>query len=413
MNELPLMKVITGLCVTAVLFIYVFPRLNIRFTKDSFKGFKSFDEFFGYFIFSLNFIKKNRFVFIFPLLFIVISSAIQLALYLNTFFKQNLSSYKQSENINYDYISLDYLVFSIDHLDFGFNGFGLVFTYPLILAALTFGIIYILFYNKLKKITHGYDKIIKIFLSVVYIFVLSFLWIVFLLDHDLNRFAFIKAVNYVIVYIAYMFDSIVQIISKTILELVVLVYLLSKINNLKVDLKNQQFLQQTLSVILPLFVINTIMELPFVISTGLISVQSIGQFSDGNTYFYSFINAVLIVINYLDYVWKIFFILIFLAPFIIIHKNKNFVTAIQQSLDFVISHFFRYMCFIFVGIILMYLSLLLYELPVDLIGRYSIYDPFIQFVTTIIRLFLAVIFYIALFKFYIDSEKQSSQKSVI
>ncbi len=87
MNELLLLKIITGLCVLTVLFIYVLPKFNIRidlkqykFTENSFKGFSSFNEFLNYFRFAFKFTLKNKFVFLFPFVF-VISNQITNAIY--------------------------------------------------------------------------------------------------------------------------------------------------------------------------------------------------------------------------------------------------------------------------------------------------------------------------------------------
>jgi hypothetical protein len=73
MNEILLMKIITGLCIVTILFIYVFPKLNIKFnlesykfTENSFKGFNSFNEFLNYFRFAFNFTLKNKFAILLP-----------------------------------------------------------------------------------------------------------------------------------------------------------------------------------------------------------------------------------------------------------------------------------------------------------------------------------------------------------
>jgi hypothetical protein len=72
MNELLLMKIITGLFIIVFLFMYVFSKFNLKFTKNSFKGFNSLDEFIGYFRFAFRTVKKHKIIIIFPLIFIIV-----------------------------------------------------------------------------------------------------------------------------------------------------------------------------------------------------------------------------------------------------------------------------------------------------------------------------------------------------
>ncbi len=127
-------------------------------------------------------------------------------------------------------------------------------------------------------------------------------------------------------------------------------------------------------------------------------------------------NCIDYITKYLDkiyYIWIFLAIFLFPAPLILIYNKLNFTSTVQHTLKFVIDNLHKYLLFIICGIMLMYISSLLYFIPSSLVERLSYFQPIIMTTSACIKLFLAVLFYIALFKFYIDSEKQSSQKSVI
>jgi len=140
--------------------------------------------------------------------------------------------------------------------------------------------------------------------------------------------------------------------------------------------------------------------------TGFIGLQTLGQFTNSHIDQHSILNFIFTIINYIEHIWKILFILILPAAFILIFKKLNFTDTVHYTLRFVLDNLVKYIIFIFCGIILIYISFLIYQIPIYFLGSFSYYEPILQTITKIIRLFIAVIFYIAFFKFYIDSQEK-------
>jgi len=55
----------------------------------------------------------------------------------------------------------------------------------------------------------------------------------------------------------------------------------------------------------------------------------------------------------------------------------------------------------------------MYQIPIHFLGSFSYYEPILQTITKIIRLFIAVIFYIAFFKFYIDAQEKADKDAIV
>lgn len=147
--------------------------------------------------------------------------------------------------------------------------------------------------------------------------------------------------------------------------------------------------------------------------TGFIGLQTLGQFTNSHIDQHSILKFIFRIINYIDHIWKILFILILPVPFILILNKLNFTDTVHYTLRFVLDNLVKYIIFIFCGIILIYISFLIYQIPIHFLGIISYYEPILQTITKIIRLFLEVIFYIAFFKFYIDSQPKANQNSIV
>lgn len=192
MNELLLMKTITGLCVLTVLFIYVLHKFNIRidlkqykFTENSFKGFSSFDEFLNYFRFAFNFILKNKFVFLFPFVFVISLNLFSTVLfylarinYKNSGFDSVFNN--ESKFNMFNYFNIGTLVNSIRALDYGLYDYLYVVEIGISIIIFLFGLIYYLFYRKTNKLIGiRYEKIIKYYKLYLIFFISNIVMFLF------------------------------------------------------------------------------------------------------------------------------------------------------------------------------------------------------------------------------------------
>lgn len=421
MSELFLMKIITGLCIVTILLIYVFPRLNIRlnlkqyrFKENSFKGFSSFNEFFNYFRFAFNFTLKNKFVFLFPFVFVISLNLIStVMLYIFRISYKDIIVDNENPFTLYKYVNINYLINSLKELDYGFYDFAFFNYLGLIISITIFGVIYFLFYKTTKKISGIYNK--KITISLILYFILLFTTTTILLLIDAERIQlskFVSAVLSIIIFIYLCFDYLSLFLMQSVFELTILVFVTSKLMNKDLNLN---IYKEYLKYIKPLLYLNSFLGLVLILESSTWNIGTIFQFirNINMDIINHFLDYVYPVLDILQYVWIFLFIVLFPSPLILVFNKLNFTSTIQYTLKFVLDNLVKHLIFIICGIMLMYISSLLYVIPYNLVDRLSHFQPILMILSGCIKLFLAVIFYIAFFKFYIDSQKQSDQDAIV
>ncbi len=408
MNELLLMKIITGLSIAVVLIIYILPRLNIRFTKDSFKGFSSIDEFLGYFKFALNTLNKHRILFLFPLMFVLIYQIMFCLMFYIS--RLHLGAWNRYDiDFISKFINLQNLLLSINLLDFGYYGFSLRPFFFVIL----FGIIYLAFNQKFLWLNKKKRKYIKYFYLLFLILVLSFSF-VFILNNEL--FSNYTVVKIIVLFFGFnfsIFEPILDVLVNTVLESIILVSFLFILKYDFLDYKS--IVNKSGEYLKGLFVFNMVFAIPTISHYISSTSFSLPMFYGGSNKYLSQISYIFNYVFKISYdVLGILFLLFTLFPMIYVYNRLSIKESLIRNIDFICQNFLKYLILIIVGIFIIYFSILIYEIPSTLIGGYSsVFEPIVDTVSKTFRLFLAVIFYIALFKFYIDTEKHSSQNSAI
>ena len=387
MNETLLMKIITGLCIVSFLFMYVFSKFNLKFTKDSFKGFKSFNEFNNYFKYSYYILIKHKLLLFFPILFIFINEIIRLLHYvrleINVFDKFSFPDYQ----INY----YSLIIQSINDLDYGFYDYVNFYTAD-------FSITIILIVSLLRKHIHLRNKWTILFISIVFIFL--FYNIISLL----SLFQFERIKNFIsngFFQNSHYILQILNIILKSYLETFLLVYFSFSYKGYKHDLN--LLIKEITKKVKYLILINFIINCPALIDSIVLRYFKVNKnLIDFDNIFNS------IYYTYLQPFSLFLQISLFLVPIIIIQQDLKLVKAILVNFRFIISNLVKYLTFMIVGILLFVIYELLDGLMVNSIGYY----PYLEIIL-VLKLFLAVIFYIAFFKFYIDSQPKANQNSIV
>ena len=416
MNEVFLMKIITGFLIIVFLFMYIFPKFNLKFTKGSFKGFSSLSEFLNYFRFAFSFTLKNKFVFLFPFVFVISLNLFSTVMFYlaRINYKDTIIDKEFTFNI-YKYFNSWYILGSLKDIDYGFYDFAIIIDLvPIFLVSLLV-IIYYSFFRRTNKLDINHiDKISK-YSKLYLIFLIPnilMLFLIYLGNVQLTKiFTVILSISIIILLCL---DILFAILIQTAIELTILLFVVSKLKNNELNLNS---LKDYLAYIKPLFLLNILLNFGFKLIISLWNIPTIitfvGSLDRGIKnilldYTYLFIGYM----NYLNYICVLFYVILFPAVFILIYNKYNFTSTIQNTIKFVLDNFVKYILFIISGIMLMYISSLLYAIPSELIGRLSHFQPILMILSGCIKLFIAVIFYIALFKFYIDTE-QSDGKAVI
>jgi hypothetical protein len=90
------------------------------------------------------------------------------------------------------------------------------------------------------------------------------------------------------------------------------------------------------------------------------------------------------------------------APFVLVHKKAGIREVIRSNFGFVGEYFARYLAFTAVGLLLLFLPSFFLLLTDAVLNRYTLPGLVVGTITACVGIYLAVVFFLALFKFYHD-----------
>jgi hypothetical protein len=307
------------------------------------------------------------------------------------------------------YIDLQNFISALDYLDYGYYGFSILGVYSIII----FGIIYFSLYKKFTWLNLKARKVLKYF----YILLLTILFIIYcynLLDIKiLDSFKYIKFIVFLFLHFLISTERILDIFIRSVFESIILYIFVSIIKNEIIDYKsaiNRSFIYLKAVFIFNLFI--SIADISISLSLGIMTAQDFTGI--GVELFNSISYLFDLIYRFSNHILKTLNVIFILFPIIYIYNELNIKKALRRNIEFVFGNITKYAVFIFFGILIFYFSILLYQIPADYIGgRYSLFEPLISTGANMIRLFLAVLFYIAFFKFYIDTQQKADQRAIV
>ena len=103
--------------------------------------------------------------------------------------------------------------------------------------------------------------------------------------------------------------------------------------------------------------------------------------------------------------------LTFCVPFAMVSCELNVIESFKANFNFIQQHLLKYLIFVGVGVVILYLPSILQGVLMLFVVPFSILSLIIEILIVSLKLLLAVIFYIAMFKFLLDNSalKETSQ----
>ncbi len=358
---------------------------------------------------SFKIILKAKWLLFFPLIVVILDSAVRIGIIiyqysplnkLDTIFTNdtpvfilNKIYFKQMVQITSNAPSF---------LDYGFAGFinGYLFIGFFLICSLTFKSET----NKLREHTNGQNlediSFLENLMKLSLVFLLIIIILFFLLrgfQKELSEVVFLGPVMTVWLFFGLSILSII--------EGCILLSVKGCLENKETNSK--EVMSKALNLIKPLFFLNLIFALAG-------SLPSIYMYPNTINIFFPeielFANTKIFTIGF--YFFKhansVFILLTFLTPFILMINNGNILEAFKKNLRFIGKHFLSYFSFVLSGVILLSIPLILYDVLGGFRFDHLIFSAFLEVFTVGSRVSLAVLFYIAFFDFYIQSEKTES-----
>ena len=169
-------------------------------------------------------------------------------------------------------------------------------------------------------------------------------------------------------------------------------------------LKQKEILNKSLGIIKPLFIINIILYFVGALSSLMMLPTTISQFFElGDAIPYNliiFLQKASVICSYFSSFLMVF---IFFVPFALINFHTGAFEAFKRTLTFIRNFLVKYLSFVSLGIVILFIPSFINILLNLFVNPYSIYSFLIEIFTIFLRITFAVIFYIAMFKFFHDN----------
>ncbi len=107
------------------------------------------------------------------------------------------------------------------------------------------------------------------------------------------------------------------------------------------------------------------------------------------------------------YINTAFSFLIVCAPFFLIIGNDSVIEALKNNFIFIGNHLMKYVIFTVSGVLLLFVSDIGLSILINLFDPFSYYAMGLEVIRTTLIVFVAVIFYIAIFGFFLKSQPAS------
>jgi hypothetical protein len=106
-----------------------------------------------------------------------------------------------------------------------------------------------------------------------------------------------------------------------------------------------------------------------------------------------------------------FMALTFCVPFALISRELNVIESFKANFIFIKEHLLKYIIFVGVGVLIIFLPSVVHDVFKLFISPFSILSLILEMLFVSLKLMIAVVFYIAMFKFLLDysSFKAASQ----
>lgn len=104
-----------------------------------------------------------------------------------------------------------------------------------------------------------------------------------------------------------------------------------------------------------------------------------------------------------SYLYSLFMAATFCVPFALVSRELNVIESFKANFIFIREHLLKYLIFVGVGILILFLPSILHDVLKLFVNPFSILSLFVELLFVSLKLFLAVVFYIAMFKFILDN----------
>lgn len=167
-------------------------------------------------------------------------------------------------------------------------------------------------------------------------------------------------------------------------------------------------LNGSLTILKPLFSINILLAVVSCLPSAVlypitlnsifdlgIAQSPVSQILLGSSSFFTYINAFLTSV-------------VFCAPFVLILMPVTAYEAFKINFMFIRNNFLKYFIFVGIGTVMLFLPSLLHDILKIYTGPLDLTSVIIEILAVAIRICIAVIFYIAMFTFFIDARSKST-----
>ena len=171
--------------------------------------------------------------------------------------------------------------------------------------------------------------------------------------------------------------------------------------------ENQNFntlVNHSLRILKPLFLLNILFTVMGYIPSVIRFPFTVSAFLESGSGPSSIMLVLLNLASFFTYFNALATAFIFSAPFILIMHKLNIVDAFKLLFNFIINNFIKYLIFVGTGIFILFLPTFLHIILNTQIHPLSLEYSIVEMVIEVIRICLAVVFYIAMFGFMIDKK---------
>jgi hypothetical protein len=179
------------------------------------------------------------------------------------------------------------------------------------------------------------------------------------------------------------------------------------------EMEFRSSLSNAIAVLKPLMIFNVLIAVLAYIPSLLFFPNTILSFLSPEPAPWGYSSLLPVLSDIFRYINSVVTAFTFCIPFIVILRNCGFIEAFKNNYDFISHNFVKYLTFIGIGILLLFLPSLIGELLHLFVRYFTILRFLIDMLMAAIEVLFAVIFYIAMFNLILDISSTLQVQNVI
>jgi len=385
-----------------------------RFPATAIRPFNSATEIISYYQASISVLSNKVWILLLPLGFVLSEYIIKIPMFLYQRYIISTSSVSMSDLAHRfsDKLSLKSTVISFLHtpnmFDYGYNrsiSANIIFFIIFLICALTFKIVskrlqQFASASNMKNVFY-FEKILKASLAILILVVTIFAAISLFFARNMEIYIFLG-----------LSIALIGFLSLSLFSLIEAFVLFS----VKCVIDNEEFVfdhlaNKSLKIFKHLFFLNIILFCIGSISSLLIFPFTVVSFFSLEQRTLSLLSILPQVSTVYSYLYSIFMALTFCVPFALVSYELNVIESFKANFIFIKQHLLKYLIFVGVGVVVLYFPSILQDVLMLFVIPFSVLSLIIEIFIVFLKLLLAVVLYIAMFKFFIDNSalKETSQ----